>query len=279
MGEISGRTLSLRFFAGGDETELSTFVEAKVNGKIGYIILNRPEKLNALSRELVEEVCQYLDYYNNNPEVNAIILAGNGKAFCAGGDIDSMKEIKNSSEAAKWVEYVSGLSKKLMDIDKYVIAAVHGYAAGAGFSIALAADFIVADNDAKFALSFTNIGLIPDLGLIKTLCDRISPPLAKEWISSGKVVTAVEAESLGLINRIADKNVLKEAETFADFIIHGPGAANKYIKYLVNNVPSLHKDTAFMQENIIQAILLQTEDHKEGISAFFEKRNAIFKGK
>jgi 2-(1,2-epoxy-1,2-dihydrophenyl)acetyl-CoA isomerase len=256
---------------------MSKLVEVKVNKQIGHIILKRPDKLNALSRELVEEIIYSLEEHSKNPDVKAIILSGSGKAFCAGGDIDTMQNITSASESANWVEYVSGLSKKLMDIDKYVIAAVHGYAAGAGFSIALASDFIVADQDAKFALSFTNIGLIPDLGLIKKLAERLSAPLVKEWISSGKILTADEAESRGLINRIAKGDVIAEAEKFADFIVRGPMVANKYVKYLVDNVPNLHKDTAFMQENIIQAMMLQTDDHKEGISAFFEKRTPKFK--
>ncbi|MFD1039829.1 enoyl-CoA hydratase/isomerase family protein [Virgibacillus byunsanensis] len=258
---------------------MSGLVEVKVNNKIGHIMLNRPDKLNALSRELVEEIIHYLEEYSRNPDVNVIIISGNGKSFCAGGSIDTMQNISGASEAAKWVEYVSGLSQKIMDVDKYVIAAVHGYAAGAGFSIALASDFIVADTDAKFALSFTNIGLIPDLGLIKTLTERVSSPIVKEWISSGKTLTANEAESHMLVNRIVKGNVISESEKFADFVVNGPMIANKYVKYLVNNVPNFHQETAFMQENIIQVMMLQTEDHKEGISAFFEKRIPEFTGR
>ncbi|WP_209123449.1 enoyl-CoA hydratase/isomerase family protein [Alkalihalobacillus sp. BA299] len=257
---------------------MGELVIRKIQNQIGHIILNRPEKLNALSRELVQEINDCLDDYSKNPEVKVIVLSGNGKAFCAGGDIETMQNITHASEAAKWVEHASSLSKKLMETDKYVIAAVHGYAAGAGFSIALASDFIVASHEAKFALSFTNIGLIPDLGLIKSLSERLNPPIVKEWISAGKVIQAQEALSHDLINRVAEGDVVEAAESFAQFIVNGPVVANKYVKYLVNNAPNLHHETAFLQENVIQAILLQTEDHKEGVSAFYEKRNAQFIG-
>src|SRR5690606_11830112 len=153
---------------------MGNLVEIRVGNGIGHLKLNRPDKLNALSKELAEEVLRGLDSLNADAEVKAIILSGEGKAFSAGGDIASMKELTSAAEVAKWMEFISGVSKKWMDSEKYIIAAVHGYAAGAGFSIALAADFIVADKEAKFALSFANMGLIPDLGLIKALSERVS---------------------------------------------------------------------------------------------------------
>ncbi|MEH7177949.1 enoyl-CoA hydratase/isomerase family protein [Neobacillus vireti] len=257
---------------------MNEFVEIKVEQGIGHIVLNRPSKLNAISRELVQELREELLKLEHNQDVKVIILSGSGKSFCAGGDIDSMKKLKNQAEAAEWIEYVSGLTRQILELNKYVIAAVHGYAAGAGFSLALACDFIVAEKGAKFALSFSNIGLIPDLGLIKLLSERVSPPLVKEWISAGRKITAEEAMSYQMINRLVEGDVVKEAVTFADFIVNGPSVANKYVKYLVNTAPSLHHETALMQENSIQAMLLQTDDHKEGVSAFLEKRKASFIG-
>lgn len=255
------------------------FVKVEVKAGIGHIILNRPEKLNSLSKELVQEVIDSLNILGENSEIRAIILSGEGKSFCAGGDIGSMNNLTDANDIVEWMDFVSGLSRRILEMDKYVIAAVHGYAAGAGFSLALAADFIVADEKAKFALSFTNIGLIPDLGLIKLLSKRVSPPIAKEWISSGKIIAAGEAHSAGIINQISNGSVVEDAFKFADFIVKGPSISNKYVKYLVNNVSELDKDTAFMQENLIQAMLLQTADHKEGVTAFFEKREPEFTGK
>ena len=258
---------------------MEALVKVAIENNIGHLVMNRPGKLNALSKELVEEMIRGIEALIQNDEVKAIVLSGEGKAFCAGGDIESMSQMNDPYDAVKWIDFVSSLSQKLIEIDKYVIAAVHGYAAGAGFSLALAADFIVAHKDAKFALSFTNIGLIPDLGLIKLLSERVSSPIAKEWISSGKVITAEEAEYYQLINRVASDSVVEEAVRFAQFIVKGPSISNKYVKYLVNHVGELHTETAFKQENMIQAMLLQTKDHQEGVSSFFEKRVANFVGK
>lgn len=258
---------------------MGNLVNIEMHGNIANLRMNRPDKLNALSREMVGEMLAALRQLESDPSVKAIILSGVGKAFSAGGDIAAMKALGGAHEVAEWIDYVSSLSKAFMDSDKYIIAAVHGYAAGAGFSLALAADFVVADEEAKFALSFSNIGLIPDLGLIKALRKRISPPLAKEWISSAKVITAEEAERHGLINRVSTGDVEAAASEFAEFIAQGPGISNKYVKYLVNRLDELPQEAAFMQENLIQTLLLQTEDHKEGVTAFFEKRKPEFQGR
>lgn len=255
------------------------FVKTKIENQIGHIELNRPGELNALSWGMVEDTLEALDAMEKEDDVKVIILSGEGKSFCSGGDIKSMKDLSENYKIAEWIDFVSSLTKKILNLDKYVIAAVNGYAAGAGFSLALAADFIVADKNAKFALSFTNVGLIPDLGLMRLLVDRVTPVVAKEWISSGRVVSAQEAYEKGIINRIAEESVVEEAVDFAEFIVKGPHLSNKYVKYMINHVREFTNESAFMQENMIQTMLLNSLDHKEGINAFLEKRNPIFLGK
>ncbi|GGC89489.1 enoyl-CoA hydratase [Thalassobacillus devorans] len=258
---------------------MNDLVSIHVDGHKGWLTMNRPDKLNALSRELVAEMKNGLDQLSENENVKVIVLSGEGKSFCAGGDIASMNDIASSSEAAKWVEYVSSLSRKILEIDKYVVAAIHGYAAGAGFSLALACDFIIAKKDAKFALSFSNIGLIPDLGLIRSLSERVPSPIAKEWISSSKIVTAVEAHEQGIVNRLTEGSLYDEVTDFTKFIEEGPNVVNKYVKFLINHIDDASLDNYFMTENIIQTTLLQTYDHKEGVQAFFEKRKPHFQGR
>jgi 2-(1,2-epoxy-1,2-dihydrophenyl)acetyl-CoA isomerase len=257
---------------------MSVPVIYRVENQIGHVIMNRPNKLNALSEGLVAGVIDALRVAEDDPEVKVIILSGEGSSFCAGGDIELMKELEGSSEISKYIEMISSLTKTIVDLDKYVVTAVRGYAAGAGFSIALASDFVVAERSSKFSLSFAKLGLIPDLGLTKHLVDHVPLAIAKEWISSGKIITAEEAFSNGMINRIADHNVLQEAVDFSKFILNGAPLCNKYVKHLLNRAGSSNFDVALMNENMVQTVLLQTKDYQEGVRALLEKRPPMFVG-
>ncbi|WP_027416133.1 enoyl-CoA hydratase/isomerase family protein [Aneurinibacillus terranovensis] len=257
---------------------LSNHINICIENQMGHITLNRPEKLNSLSLDLVESLIESLKRFERDPEVKVIVLSGAGKAFCAGGDLETMRSFSSAIDMANYIQTTSNLTKTIIELDKYVISAVQGFAAGAGFSIALASDFIVADRAAKFALSFMNIGLIPDLGLINLLSERVPLPVAKEWITSGKVIAAEEAMAKGIINKIAEGDLLEETIEFSKFLLKGPPLSNKFVKYLLNHANHLSWKTSFMQENMIQTLLLQTEDHKEGLQAFFEKRVPEFKG-
>lgn len=257
---------------------LGNLVTVEVEEQRAWVTMNRPEKLNALSKELVEELIQELDKLDQDSCVNVILLKGGGKGFCGGGDIASMKAVTSNSEAVHWIESVAALTKKVLDMNTYVVACVHGYAAGAGFSLALACDFIVATDDAKFALSFANIGLIPDLGLIKLLSSRVSPAIVKEWISSAKVLTSEEAKQHQLINHVAVNDLTEEVLTFIPFIEEGPSAANTFVKYLVNHHDEVPLENFFKTETMMQTALLSSHDHKEGVEAFFEKRKPVFQG-
>mgnify|MGYP001202530078 CR=1 FL=1 len=253
-------------------------VKTAIEERIGFVELNRPDKLNALSGELAKELIDVLDNMEKNDEVKVIILSGSGKSFSAGGDIDSMKHFSKANQTADWITAMSKLTKKMVGLEKYIVAAVHGYAAGAGFSLALAADFIVAKKDAKFALSFKNLALIPDLGLIKLLSERLPPQIVKEWILSGRIIDAKEAYEKMIINRMTDGSAVGEAIKFSQFIVDGPQVSNKYVKFLVNNINDMSLDLALMHENMIQTVLTDTGDFKEGLKAFSEKRKPKFVG-
>ncbi|SDI24763.1 2-(1,2-epoxy-1,2-dihydrophenyl)acetyl-CoA isomerase [Alteribacillus persepolensis] len=257
---------------------MESVVKTKVSKQIGYMQLNRPDKRNALSAELVEQSIHALQELDLHPEVKAIIITGEGPAFCAGGDIADIRGLNGAGDIAAWMKNAARFTKAIVDLNKYVIAAVHGYAAGAGFSLALASDFIVADRTAKFISSFTNIGLIPDLGLTKLLTERVPLPLAKEWIASGRALSAEELHSKGLINRLSDDDVVKEAEEFSQCIMEGSPLSRMYEKKLLNSAEDLSVDSALLQETITQSLLLNTEDHLEGVAAFLDKRNPAFKG-
>jgi 2-(1,2-epoxy-1,2-dihydrophenyl)acetyl-CoA isomerase len=257
---------------------MSSPVIYKVEDQIGHIILNRPSTLNALTEDLVLRVIEALRVAEDDPDVKVVILSGEGPAFCSGTDLEVLTALDNASETSKWIEMTASLTKTIVDLDKYVIAAVQGSTAGAGFSLALASDFIIAERAAEFALNFANLGLIPDLGLTKHLVDHLPLPIAKEWISSGKVITAEEAYSKGMVNRIVTHNLIQEAIDFSKFIIKGAPLCNKYVKHLLNRAKSSNLDVALMNENMVQTVLLKTVDYKEAVTAKLEKRMPLFTG-
>lgn len=258
---------------------MTDILKVEKKNQIAYMTLNRPDKLNAFSPDLISALLSALKEAETDEEVKAIILTGAGRAFCSGGDVSTMGSRSDVGAITASMKVTSSLTKTILELDKYVISAVHGYAAGAGFSLALASDFIVADEQASFISSFNNIGLIPDLGLIKLLAERVPSPIAKEWISSAKVVSAEEAYRERVVSRIATNDLLEEATEFAQFIVNGPPLANKFVKYMVNNANEFSHDASIMQENIIQSLMFQTEDAKEGVQAFMEKRSPNFKGR
>lgn len=258
---------------------MSDVLKVSKSNHIAYLTMNRPEKRNSLSKDLTTALFSALKEAEQDDDVKVVILSGEGKSFCSGGDIDTMQPGLNPSKMVSSMKEISELTKRIMNHDKYIISAVHGYAAGAGFSLALASDFVIADQEAKFVSSFGKIGLIPDLGLIKLLAERVPLPIAKEWISSSNPILAEVAYSKGIINRITERNLIEEATEFAQFIVEGPPIANKFVKYLLNHASEYSHEVSIMQENIIQSLMFQTEDTKEGVQSFLEKRAPVFKGK
>jgi len=254
-------------------------VEVKKENKIAYITMNRPEKRNAMSFDLITELLVAFQDADQDKDIRVVIFSGAGKGFSAGGDLEALNSLDNTPEIMYYMKEALAIVRTIRQMDTYVVAAVHGHAAGAGFSLALAADFIVAEKQAIFVSSFSHIGLIPDLSLVKALTDKLPSAVVKEWLSAAKPVSAEEAMHWGLVNRVAKGDLLQEAAEFAQFIIDGPPLANKFVKQLVNHSDQLNDDTNDMQETTIQTLLLQSKDNKEGIRAFFEKRKPDFQGK
>lgn len=251
----------------------------KKENKIAYITMNRPEKRNAMSIELVNDLLAALHDADQDEAIRVVIFSGAGKGFSAGGDLETLHGLNDSARIMKYMKKANEVVRTIREMDTYVVAAVQGFAAGAGFSLALAADFIVADKDAKFVSSFTNVSLIPDLGLIKALTEKVPNAIAKEWISAAKQVSAEEAHRWGIVNKVVEGDLQEEAANFAQFIVDGPPLANQFVKKLVNHADELNDATNDLQELSMQTLMLVSEDNKEGIAAFFEKRKPNFKGK
>ena len=250
------------------------------NGHIAVIYLNHPESLNAFSQELKECLLVKLKEVEADPFIQIVILSGKGKSFCAGGDLKGMSKDYTAIELKQIMDQASSIVDKIRKMPKLFIAAVHGYAAGAGMSLALASDLIVAEKGSKFVLSFKNVGLIPDLGLLYHLPKKVGEWKAKEWIWKGATIPIEEAFDYGIVSEITPKGqVLDRSMELAEEFLQGAMQALIQSKIIINQSSNLSFDEVLQKENMTQTILRKTTDHKEGVMAFLEKRNPVFNGK
>ncbi|MBI5967137.1 MAG: enoyl-CoA hydratase [Deltaproteobacteria bacterium] len=252
----------------------------KKEGSIATITFNDPEKLNPMGTQMAENIRSALEECGRDEEVRAIILTGAGRAFSAGGDL---REIQKNVPALVFRDGIALVFKVVLaiaDLEKPVIAAVNGPAVGVAFNMVLACDIIVASEEASFSEIFVRIGLIPDGGAHFLLPRIVGLAKAKELIYTGKIISAKEAETLGLVNQVVppDKltsTVLERANNLAN----GPTRAIGMAKKILNLSFQSSLAEIIEMETEKQTLLRETEDHKEGIAAFFEKRAPSFKGK
>ena len=250
--------------------------------RIALITLNRPEKRNPLTPKLREELIEALKEAERDEQIDVIILTGAGKAFCAGGDIEKfVKRIKEEDQPKKRgtsIDRFGAWGVEIAKIDKPIIAAINGVSAGAGISIALLCDLRIASGQAKFILAFARMGLVPDVGLTYLLPRTIGIGKALELFYTAGTIGAQEALELGLVNRIVPhEKLMEEAMAMASRIAKGPRVALRLIKRAVFRelVSSLQEQTEL--EGLMQNICFSTEDHKEGVKAFMEKRAPNFR--
>jgi 2-(1,2-epoxy-1,2-dihydrophenyl)acetyl-CoA isomerase len=245
---------------------------------IAVITLNKPDSLNALSPQVMAGLQNSIEKAEADPEVKIIVLTGVGRAFCAGGDITGMGD-RTTLESVEKMNEISKLILRIAEIKKPIISAVNGFAMGAGVSLALASDVIIAQKNSKFGLSFINVGLVPDCGLLHFLPKIVGPWKAKELIFSGAVLSATDACEYRIVNRLVeDGEALKEAMNFAKTLANAPLQTMSLVKAILTNSQTLDLKGTLQYENMAQAILQQTTDHKEGIQAFKEKRAPRFIG-
>lgn len=243
--------------------------------------LDRPDRLNALSFAMFDELGELCDRASADPDVRVLILTGAGRGFCAGMDLGEVAKLTGMTAATftreqeRWAGAITSFVRTGMP----VIAAINGPASGAGFSLALAADIRIASPSARFNAAFLRIGLTGgDCGSSWLLPRVVGMGHASEMLLTGRLVDAAEAARIGLVNRVVPENDLLDAaiETASYIVANSPlGVRLTKQALLVNaNEPSLH--AAIELENRNQALAALTEDHHEALAAFMEKRNPVF---
>ncbi|MDP1537298.1 MAG: enoyl-CoA hydratase [Burkholderiales bacterium] len=246
---------------------------------IATVTLNRPEKLNALNEEMYSQLTEGFAVLAADDAVRAVIVTGAGRGFCSGSDVGGMLQSDLVSGRAR-LQRRHRMIRNLVNIEKPVIAAVRGPVAGIGFSIALACDLIVAAESAKFSQIFKNIGLIPDGGAVYFLAQRLGIARAKELVYTARMLPAQEALEWGVVSRVVADDQLEDtaralAAEFASSATYALALAKKMFESMY--VPSL--EALLEMESLSQGLARLTADHREGVTAFREKRKALFKGR
>ena len=256
-----------------------SYIISEILDKVMIITLNRSDKFNSFNRDMALQLQEALDKAEADPEVRAIVLTGTGKAFCAGQDLAEAID-PNGPGIAKIVdEHYNPIILRIRKIEKPVIAAVNGVAAGAGANIALACDIVTATSSASFIQAFSKIGLIPDSGGTFFLPRLIGFQRASALMITGDKVGATEAQQMGMIYKVfPDETFMAEVKKFADGIADMPTKAIGLTKRLLNESVFNTHDKQLAREGIVQVEAANTYDHSEGVNAFLGKRKPEFKG-
>jgi enoyl-CoA hydratase len=241
---------------------------------VGLIAFNRPKALNALNSQMIGEINAALDGFDADDAIRCIIVSGNEMAFAAGADVREMKDL--TAAEAKQKDFLK-IWDHIGSIRKPVIAAVSGYCLGGGFEFALAADFIIAADTAKFALPEVTLGILPGVGATQRLTKMIGKSKAMEMVLTGRIMDATEAERLGIVARVvAADQLLTEALATADKIAAISNPAIIAAKRAVNESLEHSLADGLKRERAIFYNRFGSPDQKEGMAAFLEKRKAIF---
>ncbi|WP_420997709.1 enoyl-CoA hydratase/isomerase family protein [Cupriavidus sp. 30B13] len=262
-----------------------SFIELETQDGVAVLTLNRPDKRNAITDDMRSELIDALERVTAERRIRALVLTGNGKGFCAGGDVAGMQKRMDAPQGEVgfngWArqQRVHHSVALLHDMPKPTIAAVNGSAAGLGADMAMACDFVIASESASFAWSYIHRGLIPDGGGMYFLPRRTGLSRAKELIFSGRKVDAAEALRLGIADRVSTPDaLLVDARNWAAQLSHGSPTALALGKSILNQSFELPAGQVFAQGSQAQGICYTSSEHRESVLAFLNKTAAAAKG-
>lgn len=254
------------------------------NEGIGVLTLNRPERMNALNEKMAAELVQALREVNQDDEIRVLVVTGAGKAFCTGADVGGMsskeRKSKGAEEIRRGFSNIQGIILGLQRLEKPTIAMINGAAVGGGFDLACACDLRTGSENTRFMVAFTRIGLFPGWGGTWLYARIIGIPKAAEMLFTGNFMGAEEAERLNLLNKLVPAEELeKETMSLARHIANGPPIAIRLAKLQLYKGLEMDLETSLQIAAAFETITLTSEDHKEGVAAFGEKRPPQYKGK
>ncbi|SVC66778.1 uncharacterized protein METZ01_LOCUS319632 [marine metagenome] len=262
-------------------------LQTYIKNRVGFITLNRPDKLNALNEAMLIRSIEQLKLYASDPDVGAVVVTGEGRAFCAGGDVSVMKSGAEFGPKGASVEAQIDILRSwhefpflLNSIPKPTIAIVNGAAVGGGLGVALSCDLRFASDKAKFGTAYARVGYDGDFGTTWQMTRLLGEAKAKELFFLPDIISADEALRIGMVNRVyPHAELMGEALALAERIASGPSVSYRYMKANVTHASNSDFATSLNKEAETHIRCGQTVDHVEGVNAFLEKREPIFKGK
>ena len=247
---------------------------------IATVTMNRPEHLNSVNMDMRLDFVELMDELMFNHDIKVVIFTGAGEGFSGGGDMGHFEHDWITPQFRANSRLLTRFFDDVEALEKPVIVAINGMCTGAGFELALAADIRVASETAKIGFRENFISLIPGVGGTTRLVREIGPARAKEMIWTGNMYPAQEVYEMGFLNRVVPhEKLLDTAREYAELLLKRAPQSIGLAKKLINNIPNMDQTAAIAVEGLAQSILLKTQDHKEGVTAFREKRRPTFQGK